>query len=126
MHRFPSALSVLFLGLLFLGCGDSDGNNAAPPSSPTPAPSNVTFAVPQNIPTGQVGGSYYHQLQVTDGTQPYTFSTYMGALPDGVTLSSTGVVSGVPTVAGTVQVGFRCVDSASGTATYVTGIAIDP
>lgn len=80
------------------------------------------------LPDGQVGVAYSFDLKtlVSDGASPYTFSITTGALPDGLTLDSSGVLSGTPTTSGTTSVGFR-VDSADGSAaTNGTDISINP
>ncbi len=61
-----------------------------------------------NLPQGTVGTSYSQQLAATGGTTPYTWSVPTGTLPDGLLLSTSGLLSGTPTTAGsftfTVQV----------------------
>ncbi|WP_394891006.1 Ig domain-containing protein [Mesorhizobium sp. AaZ16] len=57
-------------------------------------------------------------VSATGGTAPYTFSVASGALPTGITLnSSTGAVSGTPTVSGSFAgIVMRVTDNASATA----------
>ncbi|NJD08994.1 MAG: autotransporter outer membrane beta-barrel domain-containing protein, partial [Gemmatimonadetes bacterium] len=54
------------------------------------------------LPEGTVGTSYGQQLAATGGNGTYTWSRSSGdALPAGLTLSASGLLSGTPTVAGT-------------------------
>jgi acid phosphatase len=54
-----------------------------------------------SLPAGMDGQGYSAQLNATGGTAPYTWSVASGALPVGLTLSSSGAISGVPSAAGT-------------------------
>jgi len=54
-----------------------------------------------SIPAGQTGIAYSFQLIAGGGTAPYSFALSSGALPAGLGLSSSGLISGTPTVAGT-------------------------
>lgn len=57
---------------------------------------------PATLPTGgQPDVPYSVQMTATGGTAPYTFAVTAGALPDGLTLSSAGLLSGTPTAPGT-------------------------
>jgi len=61
-------------------------------------PPAITSATPVN---GSMGTAYSHAITTT-GSYPITFSVSSGALPTGLTLNGlTGVISGIPTVAGT-------------------------
>ncbi|HEY7381012.1 MAG TPA: Ig domain-containing protein [Gaiella sp.] len=51
-------------------------------------------------PEGEAGEPYYHKFEMAGGTPPPTFTIINGSLPPGLTLSSDGVVSGVPLVGG--------------------------
>jgi Putative Ig domain len=57
---------------------------------------NLTW-ITESMPDGYVGVPYSQQLQVCCGTAPYTFTLYSGAFPPGITMSSSGLVSGTPT-----------------------------
>lgn len=57
---------------------------------------------PATLPSGgQPNVPYSVQLSATGGTAPYTFAVTAGELPDGLTLSSAGLLSGTPTAPGT-------------------------
>ena len=52
------------------------------------------------LPSGQVGAAYSTTLLATGGTTPYSWSLTSGSLPAGLSLnSSTGAITGTPTVA---------------------------
>jgi hypothetical protein len=63
---------------------------------------------------GNVGTAYSDKIAAMNGTPPYTFMLASGsALPNGLTLSSDGSVSGTPLVAGSSRLDVVAVDSAS-------------
>jgi hypothetical protein len=47
-------------------------------------------------PEGEVGEPYSHRFETAGGTPPATFAVINGALPPGLSLSSDGLVSGIP------------------------------
>jgi hypothetical protein len=53
------------------------------------------------LPSGTVGIYYSNILEATGGLTPYTWSLVSGSLPPGLGMSSTGVITGTPTVGGT-------------------------
>jgi large repetitive protein len=55
---------------------------------------------PTTLPGAQVAVAYNQQLAASGGDGSYTFSISAGALPAGVTLSTSGLLSGTPTAAG--------------------------
>ncbi len=66
--------------------------------------------------TGTVGVAYSQTLRAALGTPPYTWSLgEVGALPAGLTLSSSGVISGTPKAAGTGSVPIYVTDSLKST-----------
>jgi uncharacterized protein YhjY with autotransporter beta-barrel domain len=55
-----------------------------------------------------------------NGTAPYTYAVTAGALPPGVTLASTGTLSGSPTAAGNFNFTVTATDSSTGTSAPFT------
>ena len=53
-----------------------------------------------SLPDGVVNQTYSQVLAATGGTQPLTWSLGSGALPTGLLLAGTGVISGTPTILG--------------------------
>ena len=70
---------------------------------------------PATLPDGFLGTAYSQTLTGTGGTGPYTFSITSGALPNGLTLSSAGVISGTPTTGGPFNFTVGVNDSAGNT-----------
>jgi sugar lactone lactonase YvrE len=66
---------------------------------------------------GTVGLSYSQTLLAAGGTSPYTWALTTGLLPTGLSLSSAGVITGIPSTAGTYNFTVRLTDAASLTAT---------
>lgn len=80
----------------------------------TAAPVAISTSV---MPNGTVGVAYSVALQATGGTTPYTWSIASGNLPAGLTLSTTGTASGVPTTAGSSTFTVKVVDQTGTSAT---------
>lgn len=76
------------------------------------------------LPGGTVGTSYSQTLVASGGTPPYGWSLVLGSLPGGLSLSSGGVISGIPNVAGSFNFTVRANDSASGSAQKEFSISI--
>lgn len=62
------------------------------------------------LPTGVKGTPYSATLTTTGGSEPFTWTIQGGALPNGITLSSAGVLSGTPTAAGDAAIVVRVTD----------------
>jgi hypothetical protein len=58
--------------------------------------STLTFLT-EDLPAFTIGEPYDQILYVEGGFAPYTFAIESGDLPDGIQLSSNGVVAGTPT-----------------------------
>jgi hypothetical protein len=71
-----------------------------------------------SLPQGTLGQSYSYQLVAYNGTGTLTWSLYSGSLPPGITLSSTGRLSGTPATQGIYGFTVR-VQDALGAAVYL-------
>ncbi|MFN7973093.1 MAG: Ig domain-containing protein [Acidobacteriota bacterium] len=61
---------------------------------------NISLS-PASLPNGLVGQAYSQTITGSGGTAPYTFAITAGTVPPGLTLATTGVLSGTPTTSGT-------------------------
>ena len=87
------------------------------PSTPVP--------VAKVLQQGFWNRSYLETIAATGGTGGYTFSILSGSLPTGLSINtSTGVISGVPTVVGTYDFTVKVVDSSSNVGTTLFEITI--
>jgi hypothetical protein len=79
------------------------------------------------LPNGTINVAYSRQLTAVGGTGPYTFSysaanLYPQILPPGITINSSGLISGTPTSTGPYSFKVTVADSASHT--YTTGYSM--
>ncbi len=72
-------------------------------------PLSITTASP--LPGGKVGEEYTTSLAAVGGKLPYTWSIESGSLPEGLSLSASGVISGTPARYGIAQFSVRVSDS---------------
>lgn len=59
---------------------------------------------PANLANARVGAAYEQTLSANGGTAPYAFSVTSGALPQGLSLTSTGALTGTPTAGGSFNI----------------------
>jgi len=82
----------------------------------------VTVTKPSELST--IGQCYSSKVSASGGVAPYTFSITSGSLPSGLTMSSSGQISGTPSGAGTsVTVSARDANGVTGTATFNIAVA---
>ncbi len=89
-----------------------------------------TFVVTVTCPaatTGTVGVAYSSSIAATGGQIPYAYSLASGSLPTGLSLnSSTGAITGTPTVAATYPFTSRATDDNGNVGTNNCSITIAP
>jgi hypothetical protein len=76
------------------------------------------------LPDGLVSGPYSSSVSATGGASPYSWSVSSGTLPTGLSLSSSGAISGTPTVAGSYPFTVAVKDAASASASKSLGITV--
>ena len=76
------------------------------------APCPAITVNPASLPNGTVGAAYAQTLTASGGQAPYNFAVSAGTLPNGVTLSASGALTGAPTQAGTFTFTIRSTDGA--------------
>ena len=65
------------------------------------------------LPAATKGVGFNQPLSATGGKPPYTWTVTAGALPGGVTLAATGIISGTPAVTGSFSFTVTATDSES-------------
>ena len=104
-----SALIVSSMGLS--SCGGS--TNASNPPPPQAQPLVITSSA---LPNGDAQASYNFTLTASGGLAPYTWGwtpATGSSVPGGLNISTAGLISGVPSAAGTYQVTVTVADSES-------------
>jgi hypothetical protein len=95
-------------------------SNTVPVTVAQPGPLAITTNA---LPAGTQGTAYSGSLSATGGTTPYKWS-YSGTLPTGISLSTSGVLSGTPSVADSTTATFAVTDSLGFKAAVTLSISI--
>ncbi len=77
-----------------------------------------------SLPQGVMYQNYSATIGATNGVTPITFSIQSGSLPPGLTMDSSGNISGIPTKDGTFNFTVKATDSINNTATKTLSITI--
>lgn len=78
------------------------------------------------LPGATRGVAYSLQLVGDGGLAPYTWSKSLGTIPSGMTLSTTGVLSGTPTVTGTFSITIKLLDKNRKSVSRVFSLVVSP
>lgn len=95
---------------VLIGVSDANGAQFQKPFTILVNATGLGFTTP-TLPTLFVGQNYRVALAASGGQSPYTYSVAAGTLPAGLTLTSAGVLSGIPTSAGQATVTLRVTDA---------------
>lgn len=87
---------------------DSKGVNIAVTESITPLSITTT-----SLPSGTAGVLYGTNLSATGGRTPYTWSVISGSLPIGLSMSTSGLISGTSPTTGTYNFTVKVIDGSS-------------
>ncbi len=77
-----------------------------------------------SLAAGNVGVGYSQTLAATGGTAPYAWAVTAGALPAGLTLNSSGAITGTPSTATTANFTVTVVDSGTPAVTAPKALSI--
>lgn len=81
--------------------------------------------VASELKGGTTGTAYSETISAQGGTGPYTFAITSGALPAGLSLSTSGTISGTPTATGTSTFTVTVTDSGGATGSQPFSITIN-
>ncbi|HEY7335718.1 MAG TPA: putative Ig domain-containing protein [Bryobacteraceae bacterium] len=84
----------------------------------------LTITTGYLLPGGIAGTSYSASLAATGGAAPYTWSFASGALPPGLSLSTSGALNGTPAVSGGYSFVLRVTDNSGNSASQAFSVAI--
>ncbi len=90
------------------------------------ANSGASITTPASLPDAVVGSAYSQTLSATGGTAPYVWSVLSGSLPAGLTLSSTGLISGTPTLQESSTFKVQVVDKLQATSSLTFSLTVNP
>jgi hypothetical protein len=93
--------------------GITDTGPTTNPISPVIASASMPFAITTTaLPGATVGHEYLTRLTASGGNPPYLWKVVKGtSVPKGLRLSTSGVVSGVPTTSGTSTISLEALDT---------------
>ena len=101
-------------------------NGSVPSQRPFTIDITAKLAVTTNIGGPATTGVLYSLQFVADGGGDQVWSIYSGTLPEGITFSPTGLVSGTPAVAGTYDFVVRVTDGTRTDTHAVELVVVDP
>lgn len=128
-RRSISALLLIYLLLAFIAialiAGCASGGSGSNPQNSTPSGTSLTVMT-SNVPGGTANAAFSATLSASGGTPPYMWSLASGSMPAGLTLSTAGAISGIPTVSGSFSFTPQVKDATNQTASRTLTLNIAP
>ncbi len=87
-------------------------------------PDGLSISTDPTLPAGAAGTFYSQTLKASGGSPPYAWTLASGALPQGLSFSSSGAITGTPTSSGTLSFTVQVADSTSTSVTQTFSITI--
>ncbi len=87
-------------------------------------PDGLTITTNPTLPAGAVSTFYSQTLKASGGSAPYSWILTSGALPQGLSFSSSGAITGTPTSAGTLSFTVQAADSTATTVSQTFSLTI--
>jgi hypothetical protein len=103
---------------------DSEGCTGSQAYTLTVAGCPLITISPTSLPTGTLNVAYNQTISASGGTAAYTYAVYAGTPPTGLSLSSSGVLSGTPSVFGTFNFTVTATDANTCTANQAYSVVI--
>jgi len=86
----------------------------------------VVITTNSPLPDAQLGVSYSQTLMATGGSGTYTWTITAGSLPGGMSLSTSGLISGTPSATATANFTVTATDTNQATGSKAFGLTVDP
>ncbi|WCR02156.1 autotransporter domain-containing protein [Paracoccus saliphilus] len=121
----PNGTGDVIIDLNSAAVQDAAGNDSARATLTVDAPV-ISISV-SDLPVGKVNSEYETvSLSASGGTGPYAFDLSSGRLPDGITLSNDGKLTGTPTEDGNFSLTFRATDASGFTGIAESSLTVEP
>lgn len=126
--RYYHTTTLLTDGRVLVAGGHGDGDESVLSTAELYANCLPLSFSPSSLADAVTGVSYNQMISASGGTGPYTCSVASGTLPSGLTLNSSGFLSGVPTEHGAFDFTITATDanSCTGSAAYTLTVSLRP